>query len=98
MSTSWSVDMPSRSMTQPGGDRREMQRSPGPQSPPISEGDSALVRVLEASISILKAENEILKRRLADAEGRVARETAKADGAIAELSAILQLRARAAAL
>jgi hypothetical protein len=30
--------------------------------------DSALVRVLEASIEILKTENEILKRRLAAAE------------------------------
>jgi hypothetical protein len=56
------------------------------------------VRVLEASISILKAENEILRRRLVAAEGRAARETAKADEAIAQLSAILQLRARAAGL
>ena len=30
--------------------------------------DLALVRVLEASIEILKTENEILKRRLAAAE------------------------------
>jgi hypothetical protein len=46
----------------------------------------------------LKAENEILRRRLAAAEGQAARETTKADGAIAELSAITRLRARAAAL
>jgi hypothetical protein len=35
---------------------------------PGRDGDSALVRVLEASIETLKAENEILKRRLAAAE------------------------------
>ena len=34
--------------------------------------DLALLRVLEASIEILKAENEILKRRLAAAETRAA--------------------------
>jgi hypothetical protein len=38
-----------------------------------------LVRVLEASIETLKAENEILRRRLAVAEARGARETAKAE-------------------
>jgi hypothetical protein len=65
---------------------------------PVSEGDSALVRVLEASIETLKAENEILRRRRAAAEARAARETAKAEGAIAELSATARLRARAAAL
>jgi hypothetical protein len=32
--------------------------------------DSALVRVLEASIEILKTENQILRRRLAAAETR----------------------------
>jgi hypothetical protein len=69
-----------------------------PPASPVSEGDSALVRVLEASIETLKAENEILRRRLAAAEGRAARETVKADGAIAELSALTRLRARAAAL
>jgi hypothetical protein len=69
-----------------------------PRAAPASEGDSALVRVLEASIETLKAENEILRRRLAAAEARAARETAKAEGAIAELSAIMRLRARAAAL
>jgi hypothetical protein len=56
------------------------------------------VRVLEASIETLKAENEILRRRLAAAEGRAARETAKADGAIADLSALTRLRTRAAVL
>ena len=47
---------------------------------PVPEGDSALVRVLEAAIETLKLENEILRRRLAAAEGRAAQETAKADG------------------
>jgi hypothetical protein len=56
----------------------------------------ALVRVLEASIETLKAENEILRRCLAVAEARGARETAKAEGAIAELLAIMRLRAQAA--
>ena len=70
--------------------------TPGPT--PVREGDSALVRDLEAAIEILKAENEMLRRRLAAAEGRAARETAKAEEAIVQLSAILRLRARAAAL
>jgi hypothetical protein len=39
-----------------------------PRATPAREVDSALVRVLEASIEILKIENEILKRRLAAAE------------------------------
>jgi hypothetical protein len=39
-----------------------------PRATPVRDGDSALVRVLEASIETLKAENEILKRRLAAAE------------------------------
>jgi hypothetical protein len=57
------------------------------------EGDSALVRVLEASIETLRAESEILRRRLAAA---AARETANAEQAIAEFSAITKrLRARA---
>jgi hypothetical protein len=60
--------------------------------------DEPLVRVLEASIETLKAENAILRRRLAAEEARAARETTKAEAAIAELSAILRLRARAAAL
>ena len=50
--------------------------------------DSVRLHVLEAYIETLKAENEMLKRQLADAEKRVARETAKAEGAIAEFSAI----------
>jgi hypothetical protein len=51
------------------------------------------VRVLEAYIETLRAENEILKRQLAAAE---ARETANAQQAIAEFSAITKrLRARA---
>ena len=64
----------------------------------VPEGNSALVRVLEASIETLKAENEILRRRLAAAETRAAQETAKADGAIAELRALMRLRTWAAAL
>jgi hypothetical protein len=39
---------------------------------PARDDDSALVRVLEASIETLTAENEILKRRLAAAEARAA--------------------------
>ena len=67
-----------------------------PRATPVREGDSALVRVLEASIETLKTENEILRRRLAAAEARAARETANAEGAIAEFSAITKrLRARA---
>jgi inorganic triphosphatase YgiF len=63
---------------------------------PGREGHSALVRVLEASIETLRAENEILRRRLAAAEARAARETANAEQAIAEFSAITKrLRARA---
>ena len=60
--------------------------------------DLALLRVLEASIEILKTENEILKRRLAAAETWAAQETAKADGAIAELRALMRLRTWAGAL
>jgi hypothetical protein len=60
--------------------------------------DDALVRVLEAHIETLKAENEILRRRLAAAETRAAQETAKAEGAIAELSALTRIRARVGAL
>jgi hypothetical protein len=69
-----------------------------PCATPAREEDDALVRVLEASIETLKAENEILRRRLAAAEARAAREIAKAEGAIAELSAITRIRARVAAL
>jgi hypothetical protein len=61
-----------------------------------AKGGGLLVRVLETSIETLKAENEILRRRLAAAEARAARETAKAEEAIAELSALTRLRARAA--
>ena len=44
-----------------------------PHAIPVRADDTALLRVLEAYIEALKAENEILKRRLADAEA--ARET-----------------------
>jgi hypothetical protein len=50
--------------------------------------DSARLRIIEAYIETLRAENEMLKRQLADAERRAARETAKAEGAVAEFSAI----------
>jgi hypothetical protein len=64
---------------------------------PIHADHSARVHVLKAYIETLKAENESLKRQLAAAEKRVARETAKANGAITEFSAITKrLRARAA--
>ena len=43
-------------------------RASKPRATPVREGDSALVRVLEASIETLRAENEILRRRLAAAE------------------------------
>ena len=56
------------------------------------------LHVLEAYIETLKAENEILRRRLAAAEARTAQETAKAEGAIAELSALIRIRASAVAL
>ena len=69
-----------------------------PCATPVREDDSTLVRVLEAHVETLKAENEILKRRLAAAEARTAQETAKAEGAIAELSALIRIRASAAAL
>ena len=51
---------------------------------------TAALRILEAYIETqtLRAENESLKRQLADAEKRAARETAKAEGAVAEFSAI----------
>ena len=43
-------------------------RASKPRATPVREGDSALVRVHEATIEMLKTENEILKRRLAAAE------------------------------
>ena len=69
-----------------------------PCATPVREDDSTLVRVLEAHVETLKAENEILRRRLAAAEARTAQETAKAEGAIAELSALIRIRASAVAL
>jgi len=68
-----------------------------PRATPVRTDDSALLRVLEAYIETLKAENESLKRQLAAAEKWVARETAKAEGAIAAFSAVTRrLTARAA--
>ena len=46
-----------------------------PRATPVHADDKALLRVLEAYIEALKTENEILKRRLADAEAGAARET-----------------------
>ena len=67
-----------------------------PRATPVREDDSTLVRVLEAHVETLKAENEILRRRLAAADARAARETANAEQAITEFSAITKrLRARA---
>ena len=57
-----------------------------PRAAPIHE--AARLRILEAYIETLKAENESLKRQLADVEKRAAREIAKAEGAVAEFSAI----------
>ena len=68
-----------------------------PRAMPVSERD-ALLRVLGASVEVLKAENEMLRRRLAAAETRAAQETAKAAGAIAELRALMRLRTWAVAL
>ena len=59
--------------------------------------NSARLRVLEAYIETLKAENESLKRQLTAAEKRVERETAKAAASITEFSAIAKrLTVRAA--
>jgi hypothetical protein len=41
-----------------------------PRATPVRADDTALLHVLNAYIETLKAENEILKRRLADAEAR----------------------------
>jgi hypothetical protein len=41
-----------------------------PRATPVRADDTALLHVLKAHIETLKAENEILKRRLADAEAR----------------------------
>src|SRR5262245_3331565 len=52
MPTCWSVVMP----------------APTPRATPVSEGDLVRLRVLEAYIETLRAENEMLKRRLAATE------------------------------
>jgi hypothetical protein len=41
-----------------------------PRATPVRADNTALLHVLNAYIETLKAENEILKRRLADAEAR----------------------------
>ena len=65
--------------------------------PAPSSTISARLRVLEAYIETLKAENESLKRQLSAAEKRAARETAKAAASITEFSAITKrLTVRAA--
>ena len=43
-----------------------------PRAGPVRADDTALLHVLEAYIETLKAENEILKRRLAAADARAA--------------------------
>jgi hypothetical protein len=55
MSTCWSVVMPALT----------------PRATPVHADDSALLHVLEAYIETLKAENEILKRRLPAGRGSV---------------------------
>ena len=57
-----------------------------PSATPIHQ--AARLHILEAYTETLKAENESLKRQLADAEKRVARETTKTAASIAEFSAI----------
>jgi hypothetical protein len=66
-----------------------------PRATPVSVDDLARLRVLEACLEALTAENEILKhrfeflkRRLAAAETRATQETAKALWAIAQFSAL----------
>ena len=53
-------------------------RASKPHATPVREGDSALVRVHEATIEILKTENEILRRRLATAETWAAQTVSRA--------------------
>ncbi|HZZ61056.1 MAG TPA: hypothetical protein VFE63_07765 [Roseiarcus sp.] len=66
-----------------------------PRATPIHE--SARLRILEAYIETLRAENDSLKRQLAAAETRAAQEVAKAEWAIGEFSALIRrLSARAA--
>ena len=67
-----------------------------PRATPVRADDLALLHVLEAYIETLKAENEIVNRRLAAVETRAAQESARAEGAIAELSALTELTAQAA--
>lgn len=65
-----------------------------PRATPIDA--SARLRILEATIETLRAENDSLKRQLAAAEARTAKETAKAEWAIGEFSALTRrLSARA---
>ena len=68
-----------------------------PRATPVRADDFALLHVLEAYIETLKAENDILKRRLAAAETRTVQEIRKAEEAIAEFSALAErLRAQEA--
>jgi hypothetical protein len=50
----------------------------------VRADDPALLRVLEANIETLQAENEILKRQLADAEARAGARNRESEQAIAE--------------
>jgi hypothetical protein len=57
--------------------------APTPRATPVRANDTALVHLLEAYIETLKAENEILKHRLAAAQARAAQET-KEERAVGE--------------
>ena len=61
-----------------------------PCATPVSVDDLARLRVQEACIETLTAENEILKRRLARAEARAEEENAKAQWAIAQFLALIR--------
>ena len=68
-----------------------------PPAMPVSMDDLARLRVLEACLEALTAENEILKhrlefmkRRLAAAETRATEETAKAQWALAQFLGLIR--------
>jgi hypothetical protein len=61
-----------------------------PHAIPARADDSAILNVLKGYIETLKAENDSLKRQLADAEKRVARFTALADQRRIPFGALLE--------
>ena len=61
-----------------------------PATTPHVTDHSAFLHTLDAYIETLKAENEILKRRLIDAEAQAAQETARAEEAIAKVAALTE--------